>query len=251
MPPYGTLTVSRLQDWVALAVYVVVMVLVAGVVVSLERAREASQWREANAGHLLDLSELLLVDKPVPELAEAVVKWAHDVLGLQGVALLLSVDDRLEVVASSGTEISRDELSRLRPEAGLPVALSTVTSHDAVQTLALASSGRPVGAAGNARCSARADGARAAADRRQPPRHRSGAGSAPERILHAEVLEEIDRLRHSLIGAVSHDLRTPLATIKVASSTFLDRTTDLSPGDADELHSLIDLQADRLTAPGE
>jgi two-component system, OmpR family, sensor histidine kinase KdpD len=68
-----------------------------------------------------------------------------------------------------------------------------------------------------------------------------------ERILHAEVLEEVDRLRHSLIGAVSHDLRTPLATIKVASSTFLDRSADLSPGDADELHSLIDLQADRLT----
>ncbi len=247
VPPYGTLRVSRLQDWVALAVYVVVMVLVAGVVVSLERAREASQWREANAGHLLDLSELLLVDKPVPELAEAVVKWAHDVLGLQGVALLLSVDDRLEVVASSGTEISRDELSRLQPEAGLPVALSTVTSHDVVQTLALASSGRPVGLL----------------VMRDIPPERTVRELLPivgnhlaialeraqlrERILHAEVLEEIDRLRHSLIGAVSHDLRTPLATIKVASSTFLDRTTDLSPDDADELHSLIDLQADRLT----
>ncbi len=57
----------------------------------------------------------------------------------------------------------------------------------------------------------------------------------------------MDRLRHSLIGAVSHDLRTPLATIKVASSTFLDRSSELSPGDAAELHSLIDLQADRLT----
>jgi two-component system sensor histidine kinase KdpD len=68
-----------------------------------------------------------------------------------------------------------------------------------------------------------------------------------ERVLHAELLEEVDRLRRSLIGAVSHDLRTPLATIKVASSTFLDKSNVLSGEDADELHGLIDMQADRLT----
>jgi two-component system sensor histidine kinase KdpD len=66
-------------------------------------------------------------------------------------------------------------------------------------------------------------------------------------VLHVELLEEVDRLRRSLIGAVSHDLRTPLATIKVASSTFLDKTSELSGDDAYELHSLIDMQADRLT----
>jgi two-component system sensor histidine kinase KdpD len=38
-----------------------------------------------------------------------------------------------------------------------------------------------------------------------------------------------------------------LATIKVASSTFLDKSNALSAGDADELHGLIDMQADRLT----
>lgn len=246
--PYGTLTVSRSQGWVALAVYVVVMVLVAGVVVSLERARAASASREANARDLLDLSEMLLVDKPLAELGEAVVNWARAVLGLEGVALLLSsLDGRLEVVASAGTPISEEALSRLQPEAGLPVPLSTATSHDALQALALASSGRPVGLL---------------VMRNVPPsptlrellpivgNHLAIAlerAQLRERIVHAEVLEEVDRLRRSLIGAVSHDLRTPLATIKVASSTFLDPTNDLSPGDADELHSLIDLQADRLT----
>jgi two-component system sensor histidine kinase KdpD len=247
VPPYGTLTVSNWQDWVALGVYVLVTALVAGIVTSLDSARDASRAREANARHLLDLSELLLADKPVPELGEAVVQWAHDVLGLQGLALLLSVEGRLEVVASSGTPISPEELSRLQPEARLPVALSTGTSHDVVQTLALASSGRPVGLLVMRGVPADptlrellpivANHLAMALERAQ----------LRERILHAEVLEEVDRLRHSLIGAVSHDLRTPLATIKVASSTFLDRSSHLSAGDADELHSLIDLQADRLT----
>jgi two-component system, OmpR family, sensor histidine kinase KdpD len=245
--PYDTLTVSSAQDWVALGVYVVVTVLVAGVVVSLGRAREASQWREANARHLLDLSELLLVDKPVPELGEAFVRWAHDVLGLDGVALLLSLEGRLEVVSSSGTPISPEELARLQPEARVPVALSTGTSHNVVQTLALTSSGRPVGLL------VMRDVPAEPTVRELLPivgNHLAMAlerAQLRERVLHAEVLEEVDRLRHSLIGAVSHDLRTPLATIKVASSTFLDGSTDLSPRDADELHSLIDLQADRLT----
>jgi two-component system sensor histidine kinase KdpD len=71
-------------------------------------------------------------------------------------------------------------------------------------------------------------------------------GELQSRIHHAELLEEIDRLRQSLVGAVSHDLRTPLATIKLAASTLVGSGEDLPAADARELHELIDLQADRL-----
>ena len=68
-----------------------------------------------------------------------------------------------------------------------------------------------------------------------------------EQAVRAELLEEVDRLRRSLVGAVSHDLRTPLATIKVSASTLLDPE---APGDADDEPrnscGLIDAQADRL-----
>jgi two-component system sensor histidine kinase KdpD len=57
----------------------------------------------------------------------------------------------------------------------------------------------------------------------------------------------VDRLRQALMGAVSHDLRTPLATIKVASSTLSSRANVLSTADAHELHELIEIEADRLT----
>jgi two-component system sensor histidine kinase KdpD len=46
---------------------------------------------------------------------------------------------------------------------------------------------------------------------------------------------------------VSHDLRTPLATMKVASSTLLDPEATLTDADAHELYGLIDVQTDRLT----
>jgi two-component system sensor histidine kinase KdpD len=60
------------------------------------------------------------------------------------------------------------------------------------------------------------------------------------------LLEEVDRLRRALVGAVSHDLRTPLATIKVSASALLENGASLSPGDLKELAELIDAQADRL-----
>jgi two-component system sensor histidine kinase KdpD len=68
-----------------------------------------------------------------------------------------------------------------------------------------------------------------------------------EQALRSKLLEEADRFRRGLLGAVSHDLRTPLATIKVASSTLNNRADQLSTPDTKLLHQLIELESDRLT----
>lgn len=46
----------------------------------------------------------------------------------------------------------------------------------------------------------------------------------------AEAIVETDRLRTALLGAVSHDLRTPLATIKASVTSLLETGVDWSPG---------------------
>ncbi len=244
-PPYYTLTVGTLQDWVALAVYVIVMIFVARLVAHLRDAEDAADSRAAGARHLLEVSELLLAEHSA--LGETNVAAVHDAFGIEGVALLQPVGGRLEVVASAGTVIAARELDRIRPESRLPVPLSTGPPHGELQTLALASSGRPVGllALRNAPMDR--------ATRELLPilaNHLAIAlerGQLQEQALRAELLEEVDELRRALMGAVSHDLRTPLATIKVASSTLADPTHQLSAGDIGELSGLIELQADRLT----
>jgi two-component system sensor histidine kinase KdpD len=128
----------------------------------------------------------------------------------------------------------------------VPVALSTISSSDAVQMLALAASGRPVGLlaltgvpperAVRELLPILANHLALAVERSQ----------LRDRAARAEVLEEIDRLRRALVGAVSHDLRTPLATIKVASSTLVASSPSLAATDIAELHGLIDMQTDRL-----
>jgi two-component system sensor histidine kinase KdpD len=68
-----------------------------------------------------------------------------------------------------------------------------------------------------------------------------------EQAVRSQLLEESERFRRGLMGAISHDLRTPLATIKVASSTLSERGQTLSAEDTRELHHLIEIESDRLT----
>jgi two-component system sensor histidine kinase KdpD len=57
---------------------------------------------------------------------------------------------------------------------------------------------------------------------------------------------DTEELRSSLLSAVSHDLRTPLAAITGAATTLRDRSADLQPGQHAELIGAICDEAERL-----
>jgi two-component system, OmpR family, sensor histidine kinase KdpD len=64
----------------------------------------------------------------------------------------------------------------------------------------------------------------------------------------AEAIAQADELRRSLLSAVSHDLRTPLAAAKAAVSSLRSNDVDFSPEDTAELHATIEESIDQLTA---
>jgi two-component system sensor histidine kinase KdpD len=71
--------------------------------------------------------------------------------------------------------------------------------------------------------------------------------------LHAEAAEadslaRANQLRSALLAAVSHDLRTPLASIKAASSSLLSDQLDFGPDETRILVTTIDDEADRLSS---
>jgi two-component system, OmpR family, sensor histidine kinase KdpD len=248
IPPYGRLRVARAQDWVVLAVYAVVMLAVARVVSNLESARAEALRRTAEAARLFELSELLVDEQSVDELLQTIVRTVGTMFDAPGVTLLVPAGDRLEIAASSGEALTPEELSRLDPRSGVPISLGMAPGGaDGMRTVALSASGRPVGIL------AMRGMAASEVDRGLLRTFTNHAALALERAqlreqaLRSELLEEIDRLRHALMGAVSHDLRTPLATMKVASSTLLHPAFPLSDADVDELHGLIDVETDRLT----
>ena len=67
-----------------------------------------------------------------------------------------------------------------------------------------------------------------------------------EQAVRTRLLEEIDRWRGAMMGAVSHDLRTPLASVKTAVSSLRQEGDHLGATDRADLLELIELQSDRL-----
>ncbi len=72
-------------------------------------------------------------------------------------------------------------------------------------------------------------------------------GQRDEERRHAEALVETDRLRTALLNSVSHDLRTPLASIKASASSLLDQDVSWDAEQRREFLATIDTEADRLT----
>jgi two-component system sensor histidine kinase KdpD len=64
----------------------------------------------------------------------------------------------------------------------------------------------------------------------------------------AEAIAQADELRRSLLSAVSHDLRTPLAGAKAAVSSLRSNDVDFSAEDTAELLATIEESVDQLTA---
>lgn len=248
IPPYQTLTVGNGQNWVALGVYTVVMLLVARVVASFDAARAEALRRTLTTRRLYELSKLLVENRSVDDLLQTIVRAVSMDFDVPSVSLLVLKDEQLVVAASAGDALTQEELHQLAPQSGLPVAVGTASGTvGELRTIALSAAGRPIGmlalrgipdsSADRALLTTFANQAALALERAQ----------LRDQAMRSELLEEVDRLRHVLLGAVSHDLRTPLATIRVASSTLYNRASSLSPEDTRELHHLIEIESGRLT----
>jgi two-component system sensor histidine kinase KdpD len=247
IPPIHTLWVGAPQNWAALGVYVVVMLPVAHVVARLNAAREQARRQEKEIRELFELSDLLVEEKPLDVLLSAIVTALADVFGSSQVALLLPQDGRLEIATSVGPPLAEEDLRRVLPD---PAELGTLRAPSVdsggLLVLALVAAGRPVGLLV-------LSGGTAAGHEREPLLLFANQialaverAQLREEALRARVTKEMALLARTLVAAVSHDLRTPLASIKASSSTLADASLDIGPEGRRKLARLIDVQADRL-----
>ncbi|MGP8163678.1 MAG: ATP-binding protein [Acidimicrobiales bacterium] len=247
IPPYGSLAIGPGQNLVPLVVYTVVMLAVARILASLRRARSEARRREAETRRLFELSEALTADQPLPALLTAIVDSVHEAFGLTSVSLLLPEGDDFTVAAQAGEPMTNDELRVVFPAAGGPRSLRGVmTQSGHLFGIPLAAAGRPIGVlvlsgkeipSGDLGCLRTFANQAALAVERARLR---------EQTVQTELLRRVDGWRSALLGAVSHDLRTPLASVKAAVSDLRRDDLHLSKEDAGELLALIESQSDRL-----
>ena len=247
IPPYLTLWVGRPQNWVALGVYVAVMLPVSQVVASMNSAKAEARRQGREIRELFELSHLLVEDRSLDVLLSSVVTTLAEVFNADQVALLLPEAEKLEVVATAGVPLSDEQLRRVLPASGELATLDTRPfERDGLLVVALTAVGRPAGLLV-------LSGVAAVRHEREPLMlFANQIALAVERVqlreqvLQARLAEGMAALAKTLVTAVSHDLRAPLTSIKASSSTLVDTEFALDPDTTRRLAMLIDVQADRL-----
>ncbi len=215
--PLHTFTIQEPKNLLALLLFVTVAVAVSSMVhLAARRAVQAARARE-EAASLLELAQTVLGGADSPA---AVLDHLTRTHGGQA-ELQERAGGRWVRVASSGVEGTLPAAARIDIRSDLTLLVN-----------GLAESATPALLAGYAAQAA------AALDRE---RLRTQAAQA-------EALAEGNRMRTALLAAVSHDLRTPLASIKASVSSLRQTDVEWSEADQADLLATIEQNADRLDA---
>jgi signal transduction histidine kinase len=215
--PVHTLTIADPQNLLALLLFVTVAVTVSSVVhLAAHRAQQAARSSD-EAAELLALAQTVLGGADTPA---AVLEHLAATCGGRAELVELAGGQWVRV-AVSGTAPAGADAIRVEARPGLAL----VVSGPAGQVTARVLDGFAAQAA-------------AALDR---DRLRTQASQA-------EALAEGNRMRTALLAAVSHDLRTPLASIKASVSTLRQTDVQWTPADETALLATIEQGADRLDA---
>lgn len=218
--PVGTLAVADPQNAAAIALFVLIGVAVSSVVDLAARRAEQAQRARREADRLGLLAQQLLVtgDDLGPVLEQACRST-----GMTGAALWRTdPDGRFQVEDGWG-----DPADPTGPDqVVVPVADAAV----------LVLTGPAPGQEDRALLRAYAGHLRVLRDRR----------TAAAQARRTAALEEGNRTRTALLAAVSHDLRSPLATIKAAAGSLRDPELDWDAADQAELLGTIEEGTDQM-----
>jgi two-component system sensor histidine kinase KdpD len=241
VPPIHTFTISESDNFLALVVFILIAVLVSRVVDRAARRTVEAARSNAEAETLSTLAgSLLRGQQALPALLDRV----RETFAVHSVTLLRQVSD---APASGGGAIHARTASGLR---GTWACVASVGDDPCLRPedgdtevpvgdeLTLVLGGRALAAEDQRLLAAFAAEVAVAYQQRRL----ADAAEAAASVV------EIDRLRTALLNAVSHDLRTPIASAKAAVSSLRSRDLAWSERDQQELLAAADAALDRLTA---
>lgn len=233
--PYYSFKMAHRADVTTLLFFIVMAVLTANLAMQMRHERRVAERTARHANNLYELSRRLVVAADRDTVFQAVVE--HLAATLHGAAMIRDTTGR--TLSRAGMEAL---LERLHSAPGQATASLTLEEEaNPVTLLVLADGGTEPGeewAAESSHALVRAV--------------RDQAVVTLERIRLADDLEqtridsETERLRNALLASLSHDLRTPLASVIGSLSTVRDCGANIDEATRDDLLLTAEQEAGRL-----
>jgi two-component system sensor histidine kinase KdpD len=237
LPPIGTLTIADPQNWVALFAFLVVSVLASSLSTRARQKAEDASDRRREIEKLYAFSQGLLESGNVIQLLNRIPAQIVNTFEVGAAALLLADKQK---IYRSGPVIPRLDLDSLKAIVAREEPVIDVPNSLCFTPVRLGV--RPIGSLGISgtilsRQTLEAMGTLIAVAMER--------ARAIEQLGQTEAAREGERLRTALTDSVTHNLRTPLTSIK-ASVTNLLSNPGLSDAQKRELLTIINEESDRL-----
>jgi len=255
VPPYFTFAVSDTQYFITFSVMLIVAVVISGLATRIRDQAVSARERERRMAALYAMSRELASTRGVQGLLAVAIRHITELFRARVTVLLPGAGGRLGGDGAVGAEFPMDTsevaVSQWVYEHGQVAGQGTDTLPGATGLyVPLVGSRGTVGVLG-----LRPDDPRslqAPEQLHQLETFASQTALAIERARLAEEAEqaqvraETERLRNSLLSSVSHDLRTPLASITGAASTLIENEARLDAATRRDLLEALHEEADRL-----
>ena len=255
IPPYYSFAVSDAQYLLTFAVMLVVALLISRLASHKSQQAEAARVREQRTAALYAMSRELVTQRWLDKLASVASRHIHDVFDCQVAVFLPDRDGRVHLHRGDALHFDLDPkesgISQWVFDHKEPAGHGTNTLPGSGSLyLPLLGSQGPVGvlAVRSARPTELLDPEQlhlleTFANQMALALERARLA---EETQEAHVQTETERMRNAVLSSVSHDLRTPLATIVGATSALLNNNRPLSIGSQQELIRSISDEAGRL-----
>jgi two-component system sensor histidine kinase KdpD len=241
LPPVGTFTVADPQNWLALLVFLMVSVIGSRLSQRARADANEARWRQREVELLLALSRELLQTDAGANLLAQVPAMAAGIAHAQSAALYLLDGDQF--FPSAALRADALEMATLR-HAALTLAEPRATEDARAKgtLIPLRAGVRPRGVMFLSDVSLSQETFQAIGSLISIALDRARALDA---LAAGEAAKQSERLRTLILDSITHDLRTPLTSIKGATTTLLG-DPGIGVEDRAELLSIVDEETDRL-----
>ena len=249
MQPRFALGIKDIHQFATVGIMVGAGLAISTLTTRLRLKERDARDRERRTAALLAFTRDVVAAADVPEIAAAAVGHVEDILGGAAVLVVPADDHRLERAAGRAPLTPRvREVARWSFEHGLPAGRGTTMLADAeVTAIPLHAASEVLGVlvlSGSPRLDVEQRHTIDALARQAG--FAIGRAHLAASARAATLRARTEELRSSLLSAVSHDLRTPLAVITGAATALRDDTAKLGPSTRADLLDTIVHEAQRL-----